>query len=102
MRLTIWGKTRAMRPTMKNVAFTHSRARMSRMRVVCGGNGPCVSASFVTSATLFRTSFVAHVIASETAGNAKGGGGGTYLRRLYRKAWNLISAKYVPLGANPF
>jgi hypothetical protein len=59
-------------------------------------------ASFVTCATLFKTAFVADVLASETAGNAKGGGGGTYLRRLYRKTWNLISAKYVPLGSNPF
>ena len=31
-----------------------------------------------------------------------GGGGGSYLRGLYRRAWNLIDAKYVPLGTNPF
>src|SRR5438105_3447885 len=59
-------------------------------------------ASFTASATLFRTDFVAAVLAAETAGNAKGGGGGTYLRRLYRRAWSLIDKKYVPLGPNPF
>ena len=29
-----------MRPTMKNVAFTHSFASVSRMRLVEGGSGP--------------------------------------------------------------
>jgi hypothetical protein len=59
-------------------------------------------ASFVTCATLFRTPFVADVLAAETAGNARGGGGGSYLRALYRSAWNRIDVRYVPLGANPF
>ena len=60
------------------------------------------AASFVTSATLFRGQFVSAVLGAETAGNARGGRGGTYLRSLYRRAWNLIDAKYVPLGRNPF
>jgi hypothetical protein len=59
-------------------------------------------ASFVTCATLFRTQFVADVLAAETAGNARGGGGGSYLRGLYRRAWQRIDLRYVPLGANPF
>lgn len=59
-------------------------------------------ASFVTCATLFRTRFLADVVAAETAGNTRGGGGGSYLRNLYRRAWNLIDTKYVPLGTNPF
>ena len=59
-------------------------------------------ASFVTSAIVFNAAFVAAVIEAETAGNARGGGGGTYLRKLYSKAWDLISARYVPLGTNPF
>ncbi|HZI48852.1 MAG TPA: hypothetical protein VFD75_13730, partial [Pyrinomonadaceae bacterium] len=59
-------------------------------------------ASFVTCATVFRSAFVAAVLAAETAGNARGGGGGSYLKRLYSKAWDLISARYVPLGTNPF
>lgn len=59
-------------------------------------------ASFVTCATLFHSQFVADVLAAETAGNAKGGGGGSYLRRLYRRVWSRISSRYVPLGANPF
>ncbi len=59
-------------------------------------------ASFVASATLFRTQFVAAVLAAETAATALGGRGGIYLRRLYRRAWQVIDAKYVPLGPNPF
>ncbi len=59
-------------------------------------------ASFVTSATLFRAAFVAAMVEAQTAGNARGGGGGTYLRKLYSQAWDLISARYVPLGPNPF
>ena len=59
-------------------------------------------ASLVTCATLFRASFVADVLAAEAAGNARGGHGGTYLRGLYRRAWNRIDARYVPLGSNPF
>jgi hypothetical protein len=58
-------------------------------------------ASFVTSATLFRAQFVAAVLAAETAGNVRGGGG-SYLRGLYRHSWSLIDSRYVPLGANPF
>lgn len=60
------------------------------------------TASFVTSATLFRSQFVRAVLEAETAGNARGGRGGTYLRSLYRRAWRLIDSKYVPLGSNPF
>jgi hypothetical protein len=59
-------------------------------------------ASFVTCATLYRTQFVADVLAAEAAGNIKGGGGGTYMRGLYRRAWSRIDTRYVPLGANPF
>ncbi|HYR91464.1 MAG TPA: hypothetical protein VE422_45850 [Terriglobia bacterium] len=59
-------------------------------------------ASFVTSATLFRNRLVRDVLAAEVAGNAHGGAGGSYLRGLYRKAWNRIDAFYVPLGSNPF
>ena len=59
-------------------------------------------ASFVTCATVFKSAFIAAVIEAETAGNARGGGGGSYLKKLYSKAWNLISARYVPLGTNPF
>ncbi|HEU4387905.1 MAG TPA: hypothetical protein VFV34_08925 [Blastocatellia bacterium] len=59
-------------------------------------------ASYVTCATIYRTQFVADVLAAETAGNARGGGGGSYLRGLYRSAWRLIDSKYVPLGSNPF
>jgi hypothetical protein len=59
-------------------------------------------ASYVASATVFKAAFVAAIIEAETAGNAKGGGGGTYLKKLYSKAWDLISARYVPLGSNPF
>lgn len=59
-------------------------------------------ASFVTCATMFRTRFVADVIAAEAAGNTRGGGGGSYLRGLYRRAWTRIDVRYVPLGANPF
>jgi hypothetical protein len=60
------------------------------------------TASFVTSATRYRAGFVAAVYAAETAGNARGGSGGTYLRRLYQRGWDRISSRYVPLGANPF
>ncbi|MCI0744228.1 MAG: hypothetical protein L0Y58_02380 [Verrucomicrobia subdivision 3 bacterium] len=59
-------------------------------------------ASFVTCATLFKTQFVADVLATEASGNTRGGGGGSYLRGLYRRAWNRIDVKYVPLGTNPF
>lgn len=59
-------------------------------------------ASYVTCATVFRSAFVAAVIEAETAGNARGGGGGTYLKGLYSRAWDLISSRYVPLGTNPF
>ena len=59
-------------------------------------------ASFVTCAVEARSAFVAAVLAAEAAGNARGGGGGSYLRRLYRRAWRIISETYVPLGANPF
>jgi hypothetical protein len=59
-------------------------------------------ASFVTCATLFQTQFVADVLAAEAAGNTRGGGGGSYLRGLYRRAWNRIDVRYVPLGTNPF
>lgn len=59
-------------------------------------------ASFVTSATLFRAAFIAAMVEAQTAGNAHGGGGGTYLRKLYSQAWDLISTRYVPLGPNPF
>jgi hypothetical protein len=58
-------------------------------------------ASFVTCATVYRGDFVADVAAAESAGNARGGGGGTYLRQLYRRAWEMIAARYVPLGASP-
>ncbi|MBU4295128.1 MAG: hypothetical protein L6365_05625 [Desulfobulbaceae bacterium] len=58
--------------------------------------------SFVTSATLFRGPFSRAILDAETAGNARGGSGGTYLRGLYRRAWILIDGKYVPLGSNPF
>jgi hypothetical protein len=58
--------------------------------------------SFVASATIFRVAFVAAVLAAETAGHARGGRGGSYLRGLYRQAWERIDARYVPLGANPF
>ena len=59
-------------------------------------------ASYVTCATVFRSAFVAAVIEAETAGNARGGGGGSYLKGLYSQSWDLISARYVPLGTNPF
>jgi hypothetical protein len=59
------------------------------------------AAGFVTSATLFRSQFVSAVLDAKTAGNARGGSGGTYLRSLYRRARNLIDGKYVPLGRNP-
>lgn len=59
-------------------------------------------ASFVASATVFRTEFAHAVLAAETAGNARGGRGGSYLRSLYRRAWTRIDAEYVPLGPNPF
>jgi hypothetical protein len=59
-------------------------------------------ASFVACATVFRSAFIAAVIEAETAGNARGGGGGSYLKHLYSNAWDLISARYVPLGSNPF
>jgi len=59
-------------------------------------------ASYVVSATVFKVAFIAAVIEAEIAGNAKGGGGGTYLRKLYSKAWDLISTRYVPLGTKPF
>jgi hypothetical protein len=60
------------------------------------------AASFVACATVFRAQFVAAVLAAEAAGNAQGGGGGSYLRRLYRQAWRTIDARYVPLGPSPF
>jgi hypothetical protein len=59
-------------------------------------------ASFVTCATVFRSAFIAAVVEAETAGNARGGGGGRYLKGLYSQAWDLISTRYVPLGTNPF
>ncbi len=59
-------------------------------------------ASFVVSATIFHDAFVTAVVGAETAGNARGGKGGTYVRKLYSKVWDLISSRYVPLGSNPF
>ncbi len=59
-------------------------------------------ASFVTSATLFRTQFVAGVLSAELAGNRSSANAGTRLRQLYERAWTRIDALYVPLGANPF
>ena len=59
-------------------------------------------ASFVTSATVFRTRFIAAVLSAQAAGNIGGATAGTDLRTLYRRAWTRIDALYVPLGSNPF
>lgn len=59
-------------------------------------------ASFVTSATVFRTQFEAGVLSAELAGNRDGANAGTDLRRLYERAWRHIDVLYVPLGSNPF
>jgi hypothetical protein len=59
-------------------------------------------ASFVTSATVYRTQFEASVLSAELAGNRSGGSAGSDLRRLYERAWTRIDALYVPLGSNPF
>lgn len=59
-------------------------------------------ASFTACAMTFPAEFRAAVLAAEAAGNARGGRGGSYVRSLYRRAWNRIKARYSPLGANPF
>lgn len=59
-------------------------------------------ASFVTSATLYRTQFEERVLMAELAGNRGGARAGTDLRRFYEGVWTLINRLYVPLGSNPF
>ncbi len=59
-------------------------------------------ASFVTCASMARTQFVDAVNQAANAGNARGGRGGSYLKSLFRRSWNIISSTYVPLGGNPF